>query len=117
MNDGTTVVEPAPTGFYGFPKRYEITGDQISISPITLFNEVEGDELFLDYYRKPETASTEALSLDVIPDRLFPFVVRATLARLKVYHEKMDQAQFHMQDAGRAAQAFTEENKPADEPR
>ncbi len=107
LNDGTGVVEPCPPGFYGFPKFYAIVGQQILIRPII---EITADDtLSIDYYQKPNQLLPTEPDTEILPNRLVPFLIRQILARLKIYHDKPQEAQFHMQDAARGAKAFVEE--------
>lgn len=110
LDDGTGIVEPAPPGFYNFPKHYSVVGQQILIRPV---EEISEDDAFtLDYYRKPDVYLVDEPDGEITPERLIPYLVRATLARVKVYHEKLQETQFHTADANKAAQGFIDENKP-----
>lgn len=113
LNDGSGIVEPTPKGFFGFPKFYEIVGQQIRIKPISEIS--DDDALTLDYYKQPDIVAVGELDTEIIPQRLTPYLMRSILARLKIYHERAQEAQFHTTDAQGAAIGFTQENRPAEE--
>lgn len=85
LTDEDGAVQPAPRGMYGHPRTFEInTGGQIFIKQIGSI--VTGDWLILVYYKKPPEIDPSDLIIDNPLARLEPFLVRAAIQRVRLYH-------------------------------
>lgn len=107
LTDQDKDAPPAPRGMYGHPKTFEILSDaKITVKPFS--SVVPGDLLFLVYYKKAPISSSEGLDEEVLLTRLSPFIIRATLRRIRMFHsDDIQVAQLLQGDISSAARGFT----------
>jgi hypothetical protein len=114
LSDEDKVILPAPRGFYGFPKSFAVASPNIYIKPKT--NIISGSVLRLIYYKiPPEIDTSQLVNPNPIP-RLEPFIIRAAIRRLRMFHaDDLQVAQMFTGDIGSAAQGYANdepEKKP-----
>lgn len=113
LQDTDKAVEPAPRGFYGHPKAFEIRGTDLDVSPSGV---VQNDSLFLEYYKTPPVIENTPLALAVENpiSRLEPFLIRACIRRLRMLHIDDPQvAEMFKQDMNSAAQGYAKDEPQA----
>lgn len=106
LSDEDRVILPAPHGMYGFPKSFQVVnGIQIAIKPAT--SVVANSTIRLIYYqRPPEITQLQLVDTNPIP-RLEPFLIRACIRRLRMFHaDDMQVAQMLTGDISSAAQGY-----------
>ena len=87
LQDEDDAAQPAPRGMFGHPKTFEVlTSNQLFIKPFEQI--VSGDSIFLVYYKKPlEIANSLASLTQINPiPRLEPFIIRACIRRIRMFH-------------------------------
>lgn len=90
LTDQDKAIPPAPRGLFGHPKSFEVvTGNTVNLKPATAI--VTGDNLFLVYYITPPVVTLDNLNDENPVVRLEPFLIRATIRRLRMFH--IDDAQ------------------------
>lgn len=106
LSDEDSIILPAPRGMYGFPKSFQIVnGVRIAIKPSS--SVVEGSILRLIYYQKPPEIGMVNLVDDNPIPRLEPFLVRACIRRLRMFHaDDLQVAQMLSGDISSAAQGY-----------
>lgn len=102
------VIEPAPPGFFGYPKSYEIRGDLIQISPVDGVG--YGDTLEITFYGTPPFINSTTRTNEIFVPRLEPYLIRAALSRVHLYHSKVDLAQAYTSGSAEGGKAFQAEN-------
>ncbi len=108
LQDEDGAAQPAPRGLYGHPKTFEILGSQIFIKPYAGI--VTGDNLYLVYYKTPPTITTANLLTENPLKRLEPFLTRAAIRRIRMFHsDDMQVAQMFTGDISSAAKAFAKD--------
>jgi len=100
--------EPAPRGFWGHPKKFEVVGTQIKVQPTT--DLIVGDALILVYYKNPPTITAANLSTTNPIQRLEPFLIRAAVRRIRMLHsDDVQIAQMFQGDITSAAKAYVKD--------
>jgi hypothetical protein len=85
LTDEDKSVEPAPRGLYGHPRSFEIlTENKVYIKPSEGI--VTGDELRIIYYKTPPIVTTANLTTNNPLPRLEPFLLRAAIQRVRMFH-------------------------------
>lgn len=108
-------IQPAPRGMYGHPKSYQVESGQILLKPATAI--VGGDTINLVYYKIPPIVLIDALTVDNPIPRLEPFLIRATIRRIRMLHsDDVQVAQMLSGDVGSAASSYTKD-EPVRNPR
>lgn len=108
LTDEDEAVAPAPRGFYGHPKQFEVIGTQIKVEPIDEL--IVGDFLNLVYYKKPPTVTTETLSSSNPLTRLEPYLIRSCIRRVRMLHiDDPSVAEMFQQDMVSAARGFVKD--------
>lgn len=112
LTDEDKAVPPAPIGLYGHPKSFEILANSVlNLKPYTLI--VTGDSVFLVYYKAPLLVDINNLAIENPIPRLEPFLIRAVLRRLRLFHsDDIQVAQLLAADVQSAAAGYAK-----DEPR
>lgn len=105
-------VQPAPRGMYGHPKSFEILGNVLLIDPVTAI--VLGDKVNLVYYKNPPVITAESINTENPIKRLEPFLIRAAIRRIRMFHSDDIQVASMLQgDIASAAKGYTnDEDEP-----
>lgn len=116
LTDQDEAISPAPRGMYGHPKSFEvITGAKILLKPYAAV--VTGDQLRLVYYKAPPILTSETLDVENTVPRLEPFLTRAVIRRLRMFHiDDMNVAQMLGSDIASAGKAYAND-QPEEPPR
>ena len=112
-------ISPAPRGLYGHPKSYQVqaTGStqQVILKPYSSI--VNGDQLRVIYYEKPEVITTSNLDTENPNPRVEAFLIRAAVRRVRMFHsDDLSIAKMLEGDITSAARAYDKE-KPELNPR
>lgn len=109
LSDADAASQPAPRGMYGHPKSFEvITNEKIIVQPSNLV--ITGDQILLLYYKIPLILTTENLSIPNPIVRLEPFITRAAIRRLRMFHsDDVQVAQMLGGDIASASQAYSKD--------
>lgn len=107
LSDEDSIILPAPRGMYGFPKSFQIVnGIRIAIKPSS--SVVAGSTLRLIYYQTPPEINQSQLIDDNSIPRLEPFLIRACIRRLRMFHaDDLQVAQMLSGDISSAAQGYS----------
>lgn len=109
LTDEDKAVPPAPIGLYGHPKSFEIlSGNTLNLKPSTSI--VTGDGVLLVYYKIPPLIVLENLNVENPIPRLEPFLIRATIRRLRLFHsDDVQVAQLLTGDIQTAASGYAKD--------
>lgn len=106
--DEDGAVQPAPRGFYGHPKAFEIEGSTLTVKPITSL--VGGDQIRLVYYKTPPIVVTTSLQTVNPITRLEPFLIRFAVRRIRMFHAEDIQVAAMLQgDIASAASGYSKD--------
>jgi hypothetical protein len=112
LSDQDEAISPAPRGFYGHPKHYEVVGTRILVAPISSL--IVGDKLILVYYKKPPTITTETLIDENPIPRLEPYLIRSAIRRIRMLHtDDVQVVQMFQQDMVSAARGYVKDEPQA----
>jgi len=108
LSDQDKAAAPAPRGMYGHPKTFEIMSGVINIKPAEEI--VDGDQIFLVYYKTPPVITTANLSTENPIPRLEPFLIRAAIRRIRMFHgDDLQVAQLLSGDVASAASSYAKD--------
>lgn len=106
LTDQDKPAQPAPSGFFGHPKSFEILGGVITLKPFS--SVVLGDEAILVYYKTPPFVDITDLNVENSIPRLEPFLIRAAIRRVRLQHsDDIQVAQLFQGDVASAAKGYT----------
>lgn len=106
LSDQDDANQPAPRGMYGHPKTYEILSTQLSIKPASEI--ISGDKILLIYYKTPPTVLLTTLNTQNPIPRLEPFLIRAAIRRIRMFHsDDMQVAQMFQGDIASAGKGYS----------
>lgn len=108
LTDQDKAAPPAPRGMYGHPKTFEIMSGVVNIKPAD--SVVTGDKLFLVYYKTPPIITVATLATDNPIPRVEPFLIRAAIRRIRMFHaDDLQVAQLLGGDISSAASSYTKD--------
>lgn len=109
--DQDGAIPPAPKGMYGHPKSFELlAGEPTIISLQPQIGIVAGDSIRLIYYKGVPEITPDNLTQDNPIPRLEPFLIRATIRRIRMFHsDDVQVAQMLTGDISSAAQSYSKD--------
>lgn len=109
--DQDNAVPPAPKGLYGHPKTFELlTGEPTMINLQPQIGIVAGDRIRLIYYKGVLEITPDNLTQDNPIPRLEPFLIRAAIRRVRMFHsDDVQVAQMLTGDISSAAQGYSKD--------
>lgn len=97
---------PAPSGLYGKPKSFAISGTNVILKPFDQI--VSGDTINLVYYKGVPEVTPDTLDQPNPIQRLEPFLIRGVVRRIRMFHsDDVQVAQMLSGDVGSAAKGYS----------